>query len=258
MSFRILGTVLLGTRSALVLGALSSALLGCGAEGLDDQGFDDSGMDEPLGQTEEAIGATFDVGVLTLNATCPVGVPFSRIYLDGEDDNRHFRLNPDADGLGVNHLEGGVAFTICRVDGRKFRAKITGGVSQEYAVFQMGSQCPTDSFPFSKYMDTEDDDNRNSVTGDIQPSAVDRNARFRFCLFRTRASLLAMSAWPSLGFEYSVFSRPVGSEQFGFLGQDDEDDDNENSYSVAADWATSAKLLVSGGRNTTYSVLRAR
>ena len=158
----------------------------------------------------------------------------------------------------MNHLEGGVAFTICRVDGRKFRAKITQSVSQEYAVFQMGSQCPTDSFPFSKYMDTEDDDNRNGVTGDVQPSTVDRNARFRFCLFRTRASLPAMTLWPSLGFEYSVFARPIGNEKFGLLGQDDEDDDNENSYSAAADWATSAKRLVSAGADTTYSIVRAR
>jgi hypothetical protein len=62
MSFRILGTARLDVRHALVLGALSSTLLGCGAEGLDDQAFDDSGVDEPIGQTEEAIGATFDIG----------------------------------------------------------------------------------------------------------------------------------------------------------------------------------------------------
>lgn len=257
MSFRILGTVF-DTRRALVLGVLSSTLLGCGAEGMDDQAFDDSGVDEPLGQTEEAIGATWDVGVLTVGGTCPVGVPWSRIYLDTEDDNRNFQPQPSAHGLGVTVKDSGVEFTICRVDGRKFRAKVTGGVSQEYAVFQMGSQCPTDSFPFSKYMDTEDDDNRNGVTGDIQPSAVGNNATFKFCLFRTRGSLMAMTSWPSLGFTYSVFSRPLGAEQFGLLKQDDEDDDNENRYSAAADWVVSAQRLITAGKDTTYNILRAR
>jgi hypothetical protein len=187
-----------------------------------------------------------------------VGIPWSRIYLDGEDDNRNYQPQPSADGLGVSVKDGGVEFTLCRVDGRKFKAKTTQGISQEYAVFQMGSQCPTDSFPFSKYMDTEDDDNANGVTGDIQPSAVNANANFKFCLFRTAASLSAMTSWPSLGFSYSVFARPLGNQTFGLLKQDDEDDDNENRYSAAADWVTSAQRLVTAGKDTTYNIVRAR
>ena len=147
---------------------------------------------------------------------------------------------------------------ICRVNGQSFRAKITNGISQDYAVLQMGTQCPADSFPFSKYIDNEDDQNRNQVTGDIQPSRADSNSALRFCLFRSAIVRPAMDSWPHLGMNYSVFGNPVGpNETFGNLYSNDENDDNENRYSVSADWATSAKRIVTDGRNTNFRVVRA-
>jgi hypothetical protein len=188
--------------------------------------------------------------------SCPAGSEAIVIRMDDEDDdNRNDRGGSIGSIISTNNTE----FLFCRVDGQKFRPYSVPGGFGPYAVLKLGAICPNGSSEFTRRFDNEDDDNNNFSAGNIFPNVSDSNTTLRFCLFTTGSPVQFI--FPSLGFNYHVFGNltgPGAPGPTGFVRTDDEDDSNNNQYSVNSAVASVATSVVSAGPNTTLRVMGAR
>jgi hypothetical protein len=198
-----------------------------------------------------AQAATTDVGVVPASRSCPIGVEAIVIRMDDEDDNNQ---NSRSGNIGAIRSDSNTEFFFCRVNGASLRAfQPPGSAVRPYAVLKLGANCPNGSQQFSRRFDNEDDSNNNFFQGNIFPSTSDSNTNLVFCLFAP--GLSTMTTFPNFGFSYLTFSSVDSS---GFLRTDDEDDSNNNQYSVPTGVASIAKAIVSDGSNTTIRLRVAR
>jgi hypothetical protein len=199
----------------------------------------------------------YSVGVIPSNGSCPGGTVTLKIRMDDEDDDNENRNGGWKGAISQDHS--GTLFQFCKVNGTQFKPLATTDNSRNYyAVLKLGGSCPLNSYGFSRYFDNEDDDNANWSEGNIHPNTCDSNTRLYFCLFKFGSS--TMTSFPNLGMSYGVFAASFFSKaiQVGYVYTDDEDDDNENSYSAPPSIAPAAKSIISDGSNTTLKLAKVK
>jgi hypothetical protein len=227
---------------------------------------------ELAGATQAELKTATTVGVLCGQA--PDTAERVEIWLENEnDDNNNYRkgygvqvawrfdINTSVGGHGV-----GTVISFCRVEGKKLHPIKSSSSDANFAVLQLGSECPAGSVPFVRYFDNEDygfPPSSLHPVGDFSPSYYtspngDANFFMHFCLFRASTASTAVSAMPSLGFPYGVFassdfpsnlvvndsshqSDEYGNEQYGDIRTDDEDDHNHDD--VTGDYRGSEKII---------------
>jgi hypothetical protein len=169
-------------------------------------------------------------------------------------------------------LLGGSGFTMrfCRVDGSKFGRLLFNNEVTAYATLALSSTCPDGSFRATRYIDCEDDDNRNRSSGVLSPTGIDRNANLVFCVFGNTlgGNGAVMSSFPRLSgiAHYAVFHdfdldpQPSWVLSKQFIYSDDEDDNNENSRSPGALTAVGSTLaaMIEGTTNTFLEYVQVR
>jgi hypothetical protein len=248
------------------MGIVGAGLAGCGV----------GAGDGELEVDQEPVTAT-SVGVIPMDGqACPAGTEVS-FYLDIEDlasgevifgkeaGYRTAWVAPDVGRIQAPAtLLGGGGFTMrfCRVDGSKFGRLLFGSDVTAYATLALSASCPSGSFQASRYMDCEDDDNRNRSSGVLSPTSVDRNANLVFCVFGNTlgGNGATMSSFPTLSgiAHYAVFHdfdlspQPSWILQKQFIYSDDEDNNNENSRNPATTTGVGATLakMIQGTTDT--------
>lgn len=238
---------------------------GCGNIPDSSEETDDQEDAEMVGEVQQPSGNTWDVGIIPTTTSCPNGGPLREIYMDDEDKNN---ANKIVGWVGATlQSPQGTSFRFCRVDGSfLFPLASASAVNTDafYAVLKMGSQCPNGSFEFSRYFDNEDKKNKNSNSGDIEPSSQSKQGtKLVFCLFKyATPGGATMSAFPSYGIPYGVFANydtsfPLALSK-GYVNTDDEDSGNANAYYASPDWVYDAQAIVTGGPNTTLEMARVK
>jgi hypothetical protein len=191
--------------------------------------------------------STPDVGVIPNGSSCPPATETVHIGMDNEDS----RPASSASGwVGGTIIDGNANYVFCRVNGTRFASLSSGSSpSTNYAVLRLGAYCPSGSIPFSRYFDNEDDNNGNWWTGNIAPNMNIGNSTLNFCLFAGGGSPAPL---PDLGFSYGVFAGPsfAFSVAHGTIFSDDEDNNNQNGYTVDANWQGAAQAIIVPGGNT--------
>ena len=163
------------------------------------------------------------IGVLKNTGSCPGDQVL--IDLDVEDDNNRTRvMDGDPNPPGINLSGGHAKFTYCVLN-----VNTLTRVPYSYFVLRLGNKCPTGSYAFSHHHDTEDSRNRNSYSGNISPSVVNKNATLEYCYVPANPN--STVKYP-VDIKYGVFSR--GSSAIKKIAHssiyiDDEDSDNKNS-----------------------------
>ncbi len=162
------------------------------------------------------------VGVLNRAITCDIKTcEPNEIILDTEDKDAN------------THIEYGYSSAI-EIEKRtsiKFFVKYeykTPQVPFDYIVLKMDKTCPSGTYEFARYHDTEDNNNQNSFTGDVWPNEIDRNAKLYFCFVPKDKYAEEKYPYKAGVGVFANVDRPnvLTSEIF----VDDEDDDNENEW----------------------------
>ncbi len=198
---------------------------------------------------------TYDVGVIPGSSSCAPGSELITIHMDDEDNQN---ANSHSGWIGAIVSTNNTTFVFCRVDGTLFTPSVA-----PYAVLQLSSQCPPQSFSFSRYFDNEDTNNQNSASGNVWPNWStqwpDTATYLSFCLFPPAFQF--PGTFPDLGIEYGVFASnlPGLGLANGHLHTDDEDNGNGNSYDAGySQLGTWASQIISGANNTDISLVKVR
>ena len=162
------------------------------------------------------------IGVLKNTGSCPNGQVV--IDLDVEDSHNHTGVvagNPNPPGISLGSH---AVFTYCVLN-----VNTLTRVPYSYFVLRLSNKCPTGSYAFSHHHDTEDSRNRNSYSGNISPSVVNKNATLEYCYVPKDAN--SKVKYP-VDIKYGVFSK--GSASISKIAHssiyiDDEDSKNKNS-----------------------------
>jgi hypothetical protein len=206
---------------------------------------------------------TYDVGVLADAGGCGGNTESITIFTDSEDNNNGNSL---AGWSGATQVGSNLQFEFCRADGRLFGKVNTpsGSRTADYAVLLLGQACPAGSQEFVRYMDNEDSNNQNYITGTPSPNRQNfgggTNTQLYFCLFRPEvAGGFFMSNFPLLSRSYGVFAtsdHPLAGAA-GTIHSDDEDNNNQNSF-IYQDLSmiSAVQRIVSGNANTDFKLTR--
>lgn len=239
---------------------MAAALDDSAAPGADIPGAEDTGVGA-IGQLEQGLVTSFDVGVIPTNRACPGGTDAVRLFMDDEDRRNANNRGGYTGGIISNS---NTDFFFCRVDGRNLYPLVQNSddINSHYAVLKLGEQCPNGSLEFSRSFDNEDNNNTNTAEGNIFPNSSDRassRTTLVFCLFRGGAETMGAfpQSFPGLDpFGYGVFAQSSFTHQVssGFVSTDDEDTRNANRYSAGAGWVADAQRIVTAGANTTLRI----
>ncbi|MBU8895955.1 hypothetical protein KRR26_10085 [Corallococcus sp. M34] len=206
----------------------------------------------------------YDVGVIPRRPwACPPGCEYIEFYTDDEDSRND---NYTWGWVGATRQNNaGTRLGFCRVDGTRFTNLVDVWnrdlAMATYSVLRLGSRCPPGGIPFTRNMDNEDSNNRNTFTGNIWPNVSNRNTSLNFCLFMA-TTRSGMHGFPWLGFEYGVFAASDHASSYwrqpGYIHIDDEDDHNANSFSYdnTGNIGLLIHSMVWGGANTEMRLAR--
>jgi hypothetical protein len=222
-----------------------------------------------LPQVTEAETGDFWVGILPIESNCPAASFKVSFYLDAEDapcgllpvgvkctglswlvegfdsdwTERSANWMPFSGTSGKMLGGTGYRFTWCRVDGEKFTPMTTDpfDTSNAYSVLKLSANCPPGSQDRGIYIDTEDDDDNNSHSGNISPNTVNANATLRFCQFRSTSAAVKKMSFPvfkdssGASVSYGVLHDFDGAQPSWVLNKkyvyfNDENDSNESKY----------------------------
>jgi hypothetical protein len=231
-------------------GLALSACLGPAGDEVADSALNDAsaGSEHEISQ---ALGS-FPVGVIPgVNQDCPPNSDELIIRMDDEDTGNKSHQWLWVGRTNQNETNShNTRFYFCRVEGGLFRPFSTdlNDVQDDYAVLKLGPSCPPGSVEFNRFFDNEDSHNANFFSGDIAPNESTGNTRLFFCMFRAaQPNDPTISSFPDLGFSYGVFAPADfdhGALDKGEIRSDDEDTDNDNSYTVPAQASTAARRIV--------------
>ncbi len=174
------------------------------------------------------------------------------ITLDTEDHNPSTKIvygdhNPP--GITIKK-KSSITFNLCyQYD--------TPRVPFDYVVLQMDNACPEGTYPYVRYHDTEDDNNKNDYKGDIWPSEVFKDARLRFCFVPKDESSSLKYPYNK---EYGVFANYSAPHiERTQIHIDDEDSNNESFWGprdTPEDIARRIHKILSGFEDTDYHVIK--
>lgn len=232
-------------------------------------------------QLARTIFGGYDVGVVPNTNSCPSWSEKISIFMDNEDSNPATSVSNFAYGSWYDTSTGtyksvpfwkgtftidsnkNTLFVFCRVDGRDFGhidANNPNYVNAGYGVLKLGAYNVNGNYTIVRHFDNEDNDNRNSYSGDIYPNISDRNTTLYFNYYEARTGY--SYTFPYLGFEYGVLGKirsPLGGSTWYI---DDEDSSNANWMTINYNDGTGDKSSVSNGlfytdgSNTKFSLAR--
>lgn len=220
-------------------------------------------------------GGVYDVGIIPQSSSgCPVGSEYVTIKMDDEDKKNKSSVTGWTGA--ISHYPTGTTFGFCRVDGIKF---FYNHVKNDYAVLQLGTNCPAGSVSIQRLFDNEDkSNNTNSSSGNIDPNSSffyhsydgsGPDTLMYFCFFKGDST--SISSLPDFKVPYGVFAAPSSAWlATGLVHTDDEDSNDPNSrdltFSDLADDYTLldfAKIIIGvegtyplQGKNTTLRVAK--
>lgn len=168
------------------------------------------------------------VGLLTDDSElCQNEKAYSWIMMDTEDTNpqTQFLELPRPNGIS-GYPNKNLGFSFCA---QAFTSMPK--VPFDYIVLRMDTECPSGSYPFARFHDTEDNNNNNTYTGDIWPSYVGRDITMEYCLVTKNTS--STKDYP-VNKAFSVFSNYRNNTTISRseLFIDDENNGNINRW----DW----------------------
>jgi hypothetical protein len=195
----------------------------------------------------------YDVGVFPWDGYCPSGYEEIHINMDCEDTNPMTSIGHSTyqypywqTGITVTREHKNVNFVICRVDGRKFKPfGEFNGANHSFAVLRLGNLIPGDpayTHTLDRSFDNEDNNNKNSYSGDIGPNIVTSNTLLRFVVMESTDALLNRDGASYKGLPIDAMGdRPYAVLSMGYysttnwysdagvlLYTDDEDNSNAN------------------------------
>jgi hypothetical protein len=171
-------------------------------------------------------------------------------------------VNTPREGTAKNGDNTQLAF--CRVRGEQFWRMTPGyAATDAYAVLKLGKYCPKGATEIKRFIDNEDDDNRNSASGPYAPNISTANTTLVFCYFAPLPPFtLAAPVFPELGVPYAVFSdfdTARGGLAKRWVRSDDEDDDNRDLSTTSSGTVPAQfEAMVGGAENTMFDMLRVR
>ena len=184
------------------------------------------------------------------------------VYMDDEDDsNANDFYQRDIDGHWKRITRGPICFSgLCKfipggssgagLGNTSFRICKTAwqgplpSLFTDYAVVMLDTRCPIGSKQFVKYWDNEDHNNTNSISGTAFNGTnnwvTNSASRMDFCFVPGTGQLPVLP--PGWEKQFGIFAGPASNVPNGYeIGQgyqDDEDDNNQNSYSFWGSWTT--------------------
>lgn len=195
----------------------------------------------------------YDVGVLSGDHRCDS--EWITVFMDAEDAGKSYMSGWQ--GRSWSDRKGNVALEFCRTNGLNFQR--TDGA---YSVLKLGRDCPPGSKGQKIYLDNEDTNNANFVSGNISPGSVNKDGTLlHLCYFKSRSTSPNNFSFPNLNYSYGVFSKEVkganvvGTKGFFFI--DDENSENNNKYRKKFR-ATGSDHPIEQNHNTKFHVKRVR
>ena len=196
------------------------------------------------------------IGFLSYDGCTAPG--WADITLDVEDSKNKTRLVSGAKNPPGFTITGGkVKFSVCFANYEKIPR-----VPFDYVVFRGDEHCPKGTYAFRRRHDTEDSNNKNSVSGnvDIWPSVVGDNASLEYCFVpadsKSKLDFPFKNNYLTSASGFGVFAN-VNTENIAHseVYIDDEDSKNNNKwdfYGASEDIQKRIRKIVNGSNNTTY------
>lgn len=199
------------------------------------------------------------VGVISSNLGCYSGMEVD-ITLDTEDSKCRTGFSGGVTPSAFFLNKGNVEMRFCAVEYDELpRATF------DYFVLKLDAKCPKNSYPFRRYHDTEDNNNKNSVWGNIRawPNDVSKNATMEYCFVpsdsKSKIDFPFKEQFGVLSKDYGVFAKYLSLQTMGYeLYIDDEDSKNANSwywYDTPKSIQDRIKKIAYGSDNTTYNIV---
>ena len=201
------------------------------------------------------------IGVLTNETTCP-NAPYtgasmpSTIKIDVENNGNQTKIvqGTDYHPLGITIYGGYIEFKFCALEYNQLPK-----VPYDYIVLKLDSECPSNSYPLSRYHDAEDNNNISGYTGYIWPNSVLGNGdvKLNFCFVPKKSN--ATRKYP-FDKKYGVFAYNTGTNiSLSHIYIDDEDNGNINNWdipSVTSSYTSRIHSIMYGTENTNYFVIK--
>lgn len=126
----------------------------------------------------------------------------------------------------------------------------------DYIVLKLDDECPSGSYEFVRYHDTEDNTPSNKVYGFMEPSVIQKDAKMYYCF--VPAATKNGKSYPFAS-TYGIFANPTASSNISksTLHVDDEDTRNNNSwnfFNLSDDYISRIKNIISGSVDTDYRI----
>jgi len=177
------------------------------------------------------------IGILKGSDDDPCNDEFS-FYLDLENTKNGSKINPNFSNPPGITLDdsGNVRFTYCSVTigGENSDYLSIPKAHHDYVVLRLNDKCPIGTYPFMRYHDTEDSNNRNSYSGNSGPNIIKENAVLEYC-FVPASDLGTIHLFTKMfpTGKYGVFSSGYTSSAWfnNFeIVLNDENSNNKNSW----------------------------
>ncbi|WP_294960462.1 hypothetical protein [uncultured Fibrobacter sp.] len=167
------------------------------------------------------------VGVIKVDDKASCQKTFT-ITLDAENKNNNTKVIAGSSNHPGISLGGTVSFNYCVIEGANIPK-----ARYDYVVLRKGRYCPAGTYPFARYHDLEDTDNKNSPKNKasvVWPSVVDDNARLEYCFVPQKSG---GKAYP-FSASYGVFA--ANPSMSNIIYTEFRIDDEDSGPCVKEDW----------------------
>ena len=201
------------------------------------------------------------IGVLTNETTCS-DVPHTgastplTIKIDVENSGNQTKIiqGTDYHPLGVTIPGNYIEFKFCTLEYDQLPR-----VPYDYIVLKLDSECPSNSYPLSRYHDAEDNNNISAYTGYIWPNIVysSGDVKLNFCFVPKKSN--ATRKYP-FDKKYGIFAYKTGTNiSMSHIFIDDENTGNINNWdipSVTSSYTSRIHTIMYGTDHTNYFVIK--
>ncbi len=201
------------------------------------------------------------IGVLTNETSCPndlyagSSTPLT-IKIDAENTANQTKIiqGTDYHPLGVSIPGNYIEFKFCGLGYDQLPR-----VPYDYIVLKLDSECPSNSYPLSRYHDAEDNNNISAYTGYIWPNIVysSGDVKLNFCFVPKKSN--ATRKYP-FDKKYGIFAYKTGTNiSMSHIFIDDENTGNINNWdipSVTSSYTSRIHTIMYGTDHTNYFVIK--